>query len=102
MTETTTTLADLIEEYGPAFEAYANNVGEDYADAEGFEEAYRGVWKDEEDFAFELANDCGMLPKDPSWPLTYIDWERAARDLFMDDYWSADAGNGNVYVFQNI
>jgi hypothetical protein len=47
-----------------------------------------------EDYAQELAEDCGMIPKGLSWPC--IDWEQAARELQMDyfsvnfdgvDYW---------------
>lgn len=37
-----------------------------------------------EDYAQELADDCGMIPHDVSWPMTCIDWEQAARELRMD------------------
>ena len=37
-----------------------------------------------EDYAQELAEDCGMLENATGWPCSYIDWERAARDLKMD------------------
>ena len=49
-----------------------------------------------QEYAQELAEDCGMIPKDNAWPCTCIDWERAARELQMDyfsvefdgiDYW---------------
>ena len=43
------------------------------------------------DYAKELAEDCGMMPKDLSWPCTCIDWEQAARELEMD-YFSVDFG----------
>jgi len=43
------------------------------------------------DYAQELAEDCGMMPKDLSWPCTCIDWEQAARELEMD-YFSVDFG----------
>ena len=35
-------------------------------------------------YAQELADDMGVIPADYSWPASYIDWERAARDLRMD------------------
>ncbi len=34
--------------------------------------------------AMELADDCGMIPKDAVWPMTCIDWDQAARELRMD------------------
>ena len=37
-----------------------------------------------EDYARELAEDCGMIPDNAEWPCTCIDWERAARELAMD------------------
>lgn len=37
-----------------------------------------------EDYARELADDCGMVPKDLAWPCTCIDWEQAARELQYD------------------
>ena len=51
---------------------------------------------DFEDYARQLAEDCGMIPEDLGWPLSCIVWERAARELRMDytlvtfdgeDYW---------------
>lgn len=42
-----------------------------------------------EDYAQQLAEDCGMLENANGWPCSYIDWERAARDLKMD-YTSVD------------
>lgn len=47
-------------------------------------------------YAQELAEDCGMINADATWPNDCIDWERAARELQMDytsvsfagvDYW---------------
>lgn len=42
-----------------------------------------------EDYAQELAEDCGMIPEGLSWPCTCIDWEQAAREL-QQDYMSVD------------
>lgn len=39
---------------------------------------------DFEEYARELADDIGAIPEGTSWPLTCIDWERAANDLAMD------------------
>lgn len=37
-----------------------------------------------EEFAQELAEDCGDLKDAAKWPYTCIDWEQAARELQMD------------------
>jgi len=42
-----------------------------------------------QNYAQELAEDCGMLKDATSWPLTCIDWEQAAREL-QYDYTSAE------------
>lgn len=50
------------------------------------------------EYAQQLAEDCGMLPDNASWPLSCIDWEHAAHELAYD-YASADI-DGTVYLFQ--
>lgn len=37
-----------------------------------------------ETYAQELAEDIGAISKDYQWPLSCIDWDRAARELQMD------------------
>lgn len=36
------------------------------------------------DYAEELADDIGAIPRDAGWPLNCIDWEQAARELRYD------------------
>jgi CRISPR/Cas system-associated endonuclease Cas1 len=36
------------------------------------------------EYAQELAEDCGMVTKDSSWPNDCLDWDRAARELKID------------------
>ncbi len=98
-------LAELIAEVeadgGPmaAFVAYRSNVGAEYATVEGFRDVYRGEWSSVEDYAQELAEDCGMVPDDLAWPLSCIDWKRAARELTIGgDIWTAES-DGGVFVF---
>lgn len=58
----------------------------------GGDEQWRGDWypvtliRDSyfRTYAEELADDCGMIPRDAAWPLTCIDWEQAARELRYD------------------
>ena len=98
-------LARVEDNAGP-FAAYVENMGRDYAAQDwdaavsSFEDDYCGEWDSEEDYAQDLAEDCGLVNEDASWPNSYIDWERATRDLFMGDNWSADAGGGSVWVFR--
>ncbi|KDD18619.1 antirestriction protein ArdA [Bordetella bronchiseptica] len=37
-----------------------------------------------EEYAQELAEDCGMIQQGASWPNNCIDWEQAARELKVD------------------
>lgn len=49
------------------------------------------------DYAQELAEDCGMVPEGLTWPLTCIDWDRAARDLQVD-YTAIDVAGTTYWV----
>ena len=37
-----------------------------------------------QEYAQELAEDCGMVDTNARWPMTCINWEQAARELQMD------------------
>lgn len=58
----------------------------------GGDEQWRGHWypitliRDSyfRTYAEELADDCGLIPRDAAWPMTCIDWEQAARELRYD------------------
>jgi hypothetical protein len=50
-----------------------------------------------EEYAQELAEDCGMIERDVKWPYTCIDWEQAARELQMD-YTSVDFDGVTYWV----
>lgn len=52
---------------------------------------------DFEDYARELAEDIGAIPDENRWPCTYIDWERAARELAMD-YTTVSYQGDDYYV----
>ena len=100
-------LGQLISEHGPAFAAYADLVGVDYATSEGFEEAFAGEWDSEQDFAYSLADDVGLFDTrnyggaDISTLESYFDWEKWTRDLFMGDYSSVTSPSYSVYVFRS-
>jgi antirestriction protein len=89
--------AQLTKEYGwEAVSAYHGHNGS----FDGLEDAYSGIYKSEEDFAYEIAHECysesqlGELEQ-------YIDWEKYARDLFIGDYFSEEVDTG-VAVFKRL
>ena len=89
-------LAKLVQEHGEAWALYAQYVGIDYATEESFKEAYQGQWESEEEFAENLAEDTMEIPEHLQY---YIDYEKIARDLFINDYFSAKGDDYKVYVF---
>lgn len=48
-------------------------------------------------YAWELAEACGMVPKNLSWPLNNLDWDAAAEEL-KQDYTSADFGGIEYWI----
>ena len=49
------------------------------------------------EYAQELAEDCGMINSDASWPNTCIDWDQAARELQVD-YFSVDFDGVDYWI----
>jgi antirestriction protein len=92
-------MAAMIQEHGEAWAKFAEYEGIEYATLERFEEAYAGEWLSEEDFAEQLAEETMEIPKHLAF---YIDYEKLARDLFINDYFSADSENSKVYVFRRL
>lgn len=92
-------MAAMIEEHGEAWAKFAEYEGIEYATLERFEEAYAGEWASEEDFAENLAEETMEIPQHLEF---YIDYEKLARDLFINDYYSADVESGKVYVFRRL
>lgn len=66
-----------------------SDISEEDADdlVSSFEDEYQGEYKDEEDYAYEIVEECYDLPE---FAKTYFDYEKFARDLFMCDYWFDD------------
>lgn len=64
-------------------------------DLSQFEERYQGEWRDEEDFARSIVDDCYDLDRLMGNLASYFDYEAFARDLFMGDYYF-----DNGYVFR--
>lgn len=67
---------------------------------DSYEEAYQGIYEDENQFARELADDCGIAPSDEIGR-RYFDYDALERDLFFGDYWSENVPSG-VVVFRSL
>lgn len=52
-----------------------------------FQDDYQGKYDDEEDYAYHIVEECYNLPE---FALSYFDYEKFARDLFIGDYWFED------------
>ena len=91
------TLRDAVEDLNDteqeAFFVWCNyksrDLDEEDADdlVRDFQDEYQGQYDDEEDFAYEMVEECYDLPE---FAKTYFDYEKFARDLFMCDYWFDD------------
>ena len=84
---------DLSDTEQEAFFVWCNykshDLGEEDADdlVRDFRDEYQGEYDDEEDFAYEIVEECYDLPE---FAKTYFDYKQFARDLFMCDYWFDD------------
>jgi antirestriction protein len=94
-------VAQLIDEHGEAYAHYALHVGENYATEEDFLESYSGEWESFLDFATDLFDEIYLhdVPKHIQY---YIDYEKFARDLEINDYYTAESEKGMIYVFRRI
>lgn len=87
-----------VEESGRSFFAvkvFADNDSsyplEDWEDwIDTFDEAFCGQMSTD-DFAAQLADELYLGGKDvPQWVVTYFDYEKFERDLFLGDYWESE------------
>ncbi len=70
--------------------------------ADEFAEAYQGQHRSGEDYAQGLAEELGVIPEGPAWPVTCIDWEQAWRELTFDGYREEDCNSGGVHIFRTV
>lgn len=94
-------LKELIDEKAEALKIPAEVVAQYRTDTQDedlsdIEEAYSGEFSSDKDFAQNMAEETGDMPKDSHWPLYCIDWEWAARELMMD-YFEIDG-----YYFRHL
>ena len=91
-------VARYIQQHGQAWALYAEYLGIDFA-KESFQEAYAGEWESEEDFAEQLALETMNIPDHLQ---IYMDYEKFARDLFINDYFSAQSEGRRVHVYRHL
>lgn len=89
-------LAAFIDEVGPV----AGKLMEHFADLDEARETmrdhYAGVYSSVSDFAQELTEETTKIPDTLQY---YIDWERMARDLEINDILALETGFEEVHVF---
>ena len=89
---------ELDDDKKAVFEVWLNHGNHDITTKDitdlirSFEDDFRGAYNDEEDYAYEIVDECYDLPE---FAKTYFDYAKFARDLFMGDYWFEDG-----YVFR--
>lgn len=87
------TMDDFSEDEQEAFMVWCNHGSHDLSTEDAhdlissFRDDFQGKYNDEEDYAYEIVEECYELP---DFAKTYFDYEKFARDLFMTDYWFED------------
>lgn len=79
-------------------EAILNECSGDVKDARKLWENYHGECDSVEDWAYQLAEDCGYLQQVPQHLAYHIDWKSYARDLLLDGYTEIRC-NGKSHIF---
>ena len=86
-------ISNQSETWQEAFAAWLNYTGNDLSSEDiehlisSFEDEYQGQYRSEEDYAYEVVDECYDLPE---FAKTYFDYGKFARDLFICDYWYED------------
>jgi antirestriction protein len=95
-----TLVDELDDQYRHAFGCYLELAGmsADDESLSAFEDAYRGRWDSEVDYAKHYAEETDAMPPTDAWPIAYVDWDQAAEDLFQG-LWTDKADGGGVHVF---
>ncbi len=94
--ETVSALASFIAEHDELGAAVLSHCDGNFDDAlRLLDDCYHGEFNSEEDFAISLAEDTMTIPDHLSY---YIDYEKMARDLFINDFFSIEI-NHKTHVF---
>ena len=94
-------------EYWPALCAWVES-GDYIAEGTGdlpsiseFEERYCGEWESFDDYAYQLADDIGLLVSIPEEIARYFDWSAWTREVAFD-YSTYEDPEGGVFVFRDL
>jgi antirestriction protein len=91
-------LASFVIEHGEFGAVVLAHVNGDIDDANRLlEECYHGEHKSEVDFVISFVNEIMTIP---DYLSNYVDYEKMARDLFINDFFSIEI-NHKVHVFSN-
>ena len=85
--------ADMDDDDRDAFDEFSEAFGNDCVAS--FRERYMGQWDSEKDFAEYIVDECYNLDDMMGHLACYFDYEAAARDYFIDDFYFS-----NGYVFR--
>ncbi len=91
-------IACFIEEHGEIGGELLSHFGDDLDDAKkAIEENYAGCYSSLADYAQELTEDTGDIPKHLEF---YIDYERMGRDMDLSgDIFTIETAHDEVHVF---
>jgi antirestriction protein len=94
--ESVAELAAFIAEHGELGGKLVEYFGDLDAAREAIEDHYAGQYQSVADFAQELTEQSAEIPKALEY---YIDWERMARDLAINDVLTIETGFECVHIF---
>lgn len=89
-------LAAFIEEYGPVAAKLMEHCGDLDEAKDTMREHYAGIYSSVADFAQEITEETTKIPDNLQY---YIDWERMARDLEINDILALETGFEEVHIF---
>lgn len=89
-------LAAFIDEYGPVAAKLMEHYGDLEEAKDTMRDHYAGVYSSVADFAQELTEETTKIPDNLQY---YIDWERMARDLEINDIIALGMGFDEVHIF---
>jgi antirestriction protein len=93
---------DLSDDDRELLARYCDATGEADATIEQARDRFQGTADTGADFAENIAQECGDIPKDlPDWIAGAIDWEAAWNRSLRYDYTTSESADGTIYFFTN-
>jgi antirestriction protein len=93
---------DLSDDDRELLARYCDATGEADATIDQARDRFQGTADTGADFAENIAQECGDIPKDlPDWIAGAIDWEAAWNRSLRYDYTTSESADGTLYFFTN-